>query len=533
MRRTWRAAAATLAAAMATAAPHPAAAQDLTLGVGAVVGSLDPHFYNVGPNNAAAAMLFSRMLETDGQARVTPGLLESWRLLAEDAWEFRLRRGVRFHNGAEFAADDIAFTLARLPTIVSSPGSFTTYTRAIRAVEVVDPLTARILTNGPAPSLLVDLARISVVDRETHAGASTDDFNAGRAAIGTGPFRLVAHRPGDRILLERDDGHWGDRPAWRRVDYRMVTNDASRTAALLAGDLDAVDQVPTSDVARLRREPRVALSEIDSLRNMFVVYDHSRAGPTPFVTDNEGRPLDRNPLKDLRVRRALSLAIDRQAIVDRVMEGVASPTMQFVGPGVYGHVPDLQPPRPDPEAARRLLAEAGYPDGFRVTLHGSNDRYPNDGRTIQAIGQMWSRIGVRTQVEAIPFTSFIGRAGRQEYSVWLASWGSSTGETSAAMRSSLATFDREQGLGAVNRGRYSNPEFDARLVAAMRELDDERRERMLQDAMRFAMADEPISPLHMLKNVWAMRRGLSHAARADELTRAQDFRPAGAGAGAR
>jgi peptide/nickel transport system substrate-binding protein len=527
MNRTWQAAA--LAAATALTAPAAATAQDLTMAVGAVVGSLDPHFYNVGPNNAMASMLFSRMLETDSRARVGPGLLESWRLLADDTWEFKLRPGVRFHNGAEFTAEDIAFTVARLPTIVNSPGSFTTYTRSIQAVEVVDPLTIRIRTKGPYPALLVDLARLPVVDRETHQNATTDDFNAGRAAIGTGPFRLVEHRPGDRILLGRNEEYWGEKPAWRRVDYRMVTNDASRTAALLAGDADFIDQVPTSDVARLRHDQQVVISEVDSLRNMFIVYDHSRDGASPFVTDNEGRPLERNPLRDLRVRRALSLAIDRQAIVERVMEGVAAPTMQFVPPGVYGYVPDLQPPRPDPEAARRLLAEAGFPDGFRLTLHGSNDRYPNDGRTIQAIGQMWARVGVRTQVEAVPFSSFIGKASRQEYSVWLASWGSSTGETSAAMRSVLATYDRQRGLGAVNRGRYSNPEFDQRLLAAMREMDDERRERQLQDAMRFVMADEPITPLHMLKNVWAMRRGLTHAARADELTRAQDVHPAATG----
>src|SRR5690606_36439383 len=140
--------------------------------------------------NAVAATLFNRMLESDAQARIQPGLLESWRLVSDDTWEFRLRAGVRFHNGAEFTADDIAFTIARLPTIVNSPGSFTTYTRASKAVEVVDPMTVRIRTNGPHSNLLVDLARIAVLDRGTHENATTDDFNAGRAVIGTGPYRL-------------------------------------------------------------------------------------------------------------------------------------------------------------------------------------------------------------------------------------------------------------------------------------------------------------------------------------------------------
>lgn len=517
---------ATALAAVAVLASAAARAQNLTMGVGAVVSSLDPHFYNVGPNNAVAATLFNRMVESDSQARIQPGLLESWRLVSDTVWEFKLRPNVRFHNGAAFTAEDIAFTIARIPTIQNSPGMFTTYTRSIGRVEVVDPLTVRIHTRVPSPSLLVELARLVVVDRETHQNATTDDFNAGRVVFGTGPFRLVEFRPGDRIIMARNEDYWGERPHWRQVDYRMITNKGARTAALLAGDVDVIDQVPTSDMAKLRQDPRIVISEIDSLRNAFLCFDHSREGPSPFVTDNDGNPLPRNPLKDVRVRHALSLAIDRQAIIERVMEGNARATMQFVGQGVFGHVPDLVVPEADPEAARRLLAEAGYPNGFRITLHGSNDRYQNDARTIQAVGQMWTRIGVRTAVEAMPFTSFIGRASRQEFSAWYASWGSSTGETSSPMRSTLASFDRERGMGSVNRGRYSNPEFDRRLQAATAEMDDERREKALQDAMRFVMQDHPIAPILLFSNVWALRRGLEHAARADEATRPQDVRPA-------
>lgn len=516
------------AAVVAAAVLVPAAvpAQTLTIGAGAVISSLDPHYYNVGPNNAMAATLFSRFLETDTQARVQPGLLASWKVLTPESWEFKLRPGVKFHNGQAFTAEDVAFTIARLPLVVNSPGSFTTYTRAISDVEVVDPLTVRINTRMPYPSLLVDLARVAVINRRTHENATTDEFNAGTMAIGTGPYRLVQHRSGDRVLLERNEEYWGDKPAWERVDYRMITSDPARTAALLSGDVDIIDQVATSDLKRLRGDQRIVLSEIESLRNAFLVFDHSRTGDSPFITDNDGKPFGHNPLKDVRVRRALSLAIDREAIVSRVMEGNASVSAQFVGKGVFGHAPDLVPPRQDIEQAKRLLSEAGYPEGFRITLHGSNDRYPNDGRTIQAVGQMWSRIGVRTAIEAMPFTSYIGRAGKQEFSAFYASWGSSTGETSAALRSTLATFDRSKGLGAVNRGRYSNPDFDAKLLDAMAEMDDEKRERKLQEATHIAMADAAILPLMLFNNVWAMRRGLEHAARADELTRPQDVRPA-------
>jgi peptide/nickel transport system substrate-binding protein len=504
----------------------PAGAQTLRMGVGAQITSTDPHFHNISPNNAFASMVFDNLIETDDRARPLPGLAESWRPVGEDSWEFRLRRGVRFQNGSEFTAEDVAFTIDRIPAVVNSPGSFRTYTQAITAVEIVDPYTVRFRTNGPAPVLPNDLAMVPMLDRQTHQGATTEDFNAGRAAIGTGPYRMTVHRPGDRIELQRNDAYWGGRPRWQAIDYRMITNDAARTAALLAGDVDIIDQVPTTDTERLRRAPRIVISEIDSMRFIYFALDHMRTGPTPFVTDNDGRPLDRNPMKDIRVRRALSLAIDRQAIVARVMEGAATASVQVMPPGAFGFAPDLEVPRADPEAARRLLAEAGYPNGFRLTLHGPNDRYPNDARIAQAVGQMWTRIGVRTQVEVAPFASFIARASRQDFSAFLVSWGTSTGEPLAGLRSVAATYSRERGTGAVNRGRYSNPAFDRALDLASRELDDSRREAMLQEATRIVVNDYGIIPTHLQKNVWAMRQGLVHTPRVDERTRAQDVRPA-------
>jgi len=347
-------------------------------------------------------------------------------------------------------------------------------------------------------------------------------------AIGTGPFRMVSHRNGDRIEFERNDTYWGTRPHWQRVNYRMITNDAARTAALLAGDVDVIDQVPTSDLAKLRTDPRVALSEVTGLRLIFLGFDHSRAEASPFVTDNEGRPIAQNPLKDPRVRRALSLAIDRHAITERVMEGAAIPSGQFLPEGAFGFVPGLAAPRADMDQARRLLAEAGYPQGFRITLHGPNDRYPNDSRIIQAIGQMWTRAGVRTAVEALPWTTFIGRASRAEFSTFLVGWGTSSGEASNPLRNLVATPDREKGYGASNRGRYSNPAMDRVLDEAMRELDDAKREALLQRATSMAFEDVGIAPLHIQRNIWAARRGFAYDARADELTRAQDVRPVAA-----
>lgn len=505
-----------------------AGAQTLTMAVGAPVTSLDPHYHQLSPNNAAADMIFDRLVQMDAQSRLQPGLATEWRAVEPNVWEFKLRPNVRFHNGQEFTAEDVAFTFQRVPNVPNSPSSFAIYTRPIRGVEIVDPLTIRLRTEGPHPLMPMELSNVRILDKQTHEGAATEDFNSGRVAIGTGPWRVVSHRNGDRIELERNDQYWGERPAFARVTYRMITNDAARTAALLAGDVEFIDQVPTSDLAKLRADQRVALSETPGMRIIFLGLDHMRTGASPFITDNNGQPLPNNPLKDVRVRRALSIAIDRRAIVERVMEGAATPAGQYLPEGIFSHVPDLPAPRPDPEAARRLLAEAGYPQGFRIQLNGPNDRYINDARIIQAVGQMWTRIGVRTTIEAQPWTTFIGRAGRQEFSAFLVGWGSNP-EGSHPLRNLSATWSRERGWGASNRGRYSNPALDAMIEKALVELDDEKREKILQDAQRLAMEDVAIIPLHLQTNIWAMRRGLAHTPRKDELTLAQDVRPAPAG----
>lgn len=522
MKRSIRALAlGTIAAAAVVAG---AQAQTLRVAVGAQVTSIDPHYHNISPNTAFASMVFSALTATQGNSKLAPDLAESWKTVADDVWEFKLRPGVTFHNGTPFTADDFVFTYGRIPMVVNSPGSFATYTQAIRAIEVVDPMTLRISTKGPYPTLAIDLSQVFILSRAIHPGATTDRFNNGEMAIGTGPFRVAAARHGERVDMLRNDTYWGPKPAWERVDYRMVTSGPARLSALLAGDVDFIDQVPTTDIEQLRKNKDIKLSESGSLRFIYVAFDHSREDKPPFVTTIDGKPLEKNPLKDVRVRRALSLAIDRQAIVDRVMEGVALPINQFMPPGTFGHAPELEgQPRADVAQARKLLAEAGFPNGFAITLHGPNDRYPNDAKISQAIGQMWSRVGVRTQVEVSPYASFVLKASRQEYSAFLVSWGSSSGEPSAGLRSVLATFDAAKGMGSVNRFRYSNPKFDEGLVAAMRELDEGKRDAMLQAVTRLAIGEDvAIAPTHVQKNVWAMRQGFSHEARIDERTRAQD-----------
>jgi peptide/nickel transport system substrate-binding protein len=501
----------------------------LTMGVGSPVTSLDPHYHQLSPNNAVSDMIFDKLIETDDKARMRPGLATEWRAVSPTVWEFKLRPNVRFHNGSAFTAEDVVFTLQRLPNVPNSPSSFAAYSRPIVRMEVVDPLTIRFHTAEPYPLLPLDMTNVRILDAQTHANATTEGFNSGQFAIGTGPFRVVQHRSGERIEFERNNEYFDGVSPFERVSYRMVTNDAARTAALLAGDLDFIDQVPTTDLARLRNDQRLNISETVGLRLIFLGLDHLRAANenSPFITDNDGRPLGRNPLKDVRVRRALSIAIDRSAITGRLMEGAATPAGQFLPPGTFSHVPDVQAPAYDPDGARRLLAEAGYPNGFRIQLNSPNDRYINDARIAQAVGQMWTRIGVRTAVEAQTWATFVGRAGRQEYSAFLIGWGSNP-DGSHPMRNIIGTVSREKGWGASNRGRYSNPELDALLDQALVELDEKKREELLIRIQRMAAEDVAVIPVHIQTNIWAMRRNLAHSARVDELTRAQDVRPAAA-----
>jgi peptide/nickel transport system substrate-binding protein len=510
-------------------APQPAGAQGanhtLNIGLGGSITSVDPHYYNAAPNNALSMHIFDRLVERDARARPYPGLAESWRPISETVWEFKLRPGVKWHDGRDFTAEDVAFTIQRTPNVPNSPGGFGGFVRAITRVEVVDPLTLHLHTARPHPLLPVELGSVAVIAKHVD-GTATEDYNSGRAAIGTGPYRFSAYLPGDRTELVRNDAYWGQKEPWERVNYRFIGNDSARTAALLAGDVDLIDQVAASDLAKLRRDQRITVSEIQGLRMIYLASDFSRSENPVYVTDNDGKPLARNPFLDRRVRQALYIAINRQGIVEQVMEGTAAPNGQWLPPGVYSHNPDVPVPAYDPDQAKRLLAEAGFPNGFRMTLHTPNDRYPNDARTAQAVAQMWTRIGVRTTVEAVPWAAYSVRASRQEYGMRLAGWGSSTGEASYTLINIVGTFNREKRTGSTNHGRYSNPELDALTERAVATLDDAQRETLLRQAVKMTMDDLPIMPIHQLVNVWALRRGLTFDPRMDERTVAMGVRPA-------
>lgn len=516
-------AAATLAASAFTV---PVLAAELVVGLSADVTAIDPHYHNLTPNNAVAAHLFDYLVLRSEKSQPIPGLATEWKAIEPTVWEFKLRRGVKFSDGSEFTAADVVASIDRVPKVPNSPSPFTAYTKQIAKIDVVDPYTIRFRTVSPYPLMPTDLTQIAIVSKGA-AGASTEEFNSGKAAIGTGPYKLVRYAKGDRIELVRNDTWWGGRTPWEKVTLRLVTNDAARVAALLSGDVQAIENVPTADVARLKGDKRLAIYRQVSDRLMYVHLDSDRAS-TPFVTAKDGKPLDRNPLKDANVRKALSIAVNRPLVVERVMENEAVPAGQLVPDFLFGATKNLKVEKYDPEGARKLLAQAGYPDGFALTLHATNNRYVNDAKIAQALAQMWTRIGVKTDVVAMPSATFFPQATDLKFSVLLVGWSTGTGESSSSLKALLMTFNRDRGYGTANRGRYSNGKVDALTEDALATVDDAKREALLQRATELAIGDTGIVPVHFQVNLWATRDGITYTPRTDENTLAWKFRPAGA-----
>ncbi len=502
-----------------------AVAANLTIGLGADVTALDPHYHNVTPNNNVAAHLFGYLVQRNEKSQLEPGLATEWKTVDPLTWEFKLRRGVKFHDGSEFTAADVVASIERVPTVPNSPSPFTAFTKQIKEVVVVDPYTIRFRTATPYPLMPSDMTQVVMISKAA-AKATTDDFNSGKAAIGTGPYKLVRYVKGDRIELARNDAWWGGPTPWEKVTLRILPQDASRVAALLSGDVQAIENVPPTDVARLRKDRKLTVYRIVADRLIYLHMDSDRDA-SPFVTDRAGKPLAKNPLKDPRVRKAISKAINRPAIVEKVMEGEAIPSGQLVADFLFGATKNLKVEPYDPEGAKKLLAEAGYPDGFGLTIHSPNNRYVNDAKIAQAVAQMLARVGIDTKVVAMPSATFFTQATDLRFSFMLVGWSTGTGEASSSLKALLMTWNRDKGYGTANRGRYSNAKVDALTEDALQTVDDAKREAYLQRATEIAINDTGVVPLHFQVNLWATRDGIGYVPRVDEYTLAWKFKPAG------
>ncbi len=501
--------------------PIAAPAQEIRLGLELFPNSLDPHWHNFGGNKGFSAHLYEPLVALDAQQRPVAALATGWTATEANTWRITLREGVRFHDGAPLTAADVAHTLRRAADVPGSPSSFAVYLRQIRAVETPDDRTVVLRTATPFPLMPVYLSQVPII-RAT--GATTADFDAGRAAIGTGPFRLTGFARGEQVTMARHDAYWGGASPWARASIRNMAQPATRVAALLAGDLDGIDAAPPQDLPRLSADPRLRVSTLVAPAVAGFHLDVTERAP-PGITAQDGSPLARNPLADPRVREALSLAIQRDAIVDRTMGGQARMAGQFMPPGTYGHAPGLAPPPFDVARSRALLTEAGYPQGFRMIIHCQNNRFVNDEQICQAVAQMLTRAGVRTLVEAMPHVMHVSRGRNREFSFWTGLWNVETGEPSSPLVTLLGTVDEARGRGQFNRGRYSNPAFDGLLDRALAELDDTAREALLIAATEIAFRDVALIPLHHQMHLWAHRTGRVHAPRLDGYTRAMDFRP--------
>ena len=506
-------------AAMATTFALPVFAADLRIGASTETSSIDPHFANTESNFQVIRNVFEHLVTFDPKMKLTPALAISWKAIDDKTWEIKLRPNVKFHDGSPFTADDVIFSFERVPLVVNSPSPLTGFTQG-KTFTKVDDLTVRATTPAPYPLLPNDLTRISIVSKKSAAGASTQDFNSGKAAVGTGPYRFVEWISGDRVVFEANANWWGGKPKWDRVIYRPIKSAPSRVAGILAGDVDVIDNVPTSDVSALRKNADIQVFDVASLRMIYMMLDYGR-DVSPFVKGNDGNPIFPNPLRVWEVRKALSMAINRDAMVERVMEGNAVAAAQLVPEGAFGYSPRLKVEAYDPEGAKKLLAKVGLGDGFNLTIHGPNDRYVNDAKILEALAQMFTRIGIKTEVVAQPMSTFQARASRLEYSVPMTGSASGTGESSSSLKNNLHSFNKEGGYGAVNRGRYYNVRVDQLTEEALSTLDDAKREKLLQEAMEIAMNDVAVLPLHFQLASWATRKGFTYEARSDENTLAQ------------
>ena len=478
--------------------------------------SMDPHSLNESLQLTFTNNIYEPLVARDKRLGLTPGLATRWTQPKPTVWRFELRRGVSFHDGTPFTADDVVFSFNR----AAGPGSdMQGYTNTFKEVRKIDAHTVEVETLAPFPILPDVLTNVYVMSKkwceDNKAQAPVDrrkgiENAASFKANGTGPYRLKERQPGSRTVLVRHGNYW-DKVEGNATEvvFTPIGNAATRVAALLSGEIDLMEPVPLQDVERLKASPRLKVLQGPELRTIFLGMDQKR--DELLFSSVKGK----NPFKDKRVRQAFYQAIDIETIKTRVMRGASLPTALMVGSGIRGLSTEQNKRLPyDPGAARKLLAEAGYPAGFEVALNCPNDRYVNDADICQAVAANLARIGVKVNLQTETKVTYFPKILRRDTSFYLLGWTPSTYDAHNALSSLMAT-PTDKGQGQFNLGTYSNPRLDELTLKIQSETDQAKRSAMIREAFDIHSADIGHLPLHQQSLAWAMKKGVQVTQLAD------------------
>jgi peptide/nickel transport system substrate-binding protein len=459
-----------------------------------------------------------------------PLLATGWHWDSPTSFVVDLRDGVKFSNGEPFVARDVVFSMCRMMYRVDGkPNVLTSSLSPVTNVTAVDDHTVRFDTTAPYPIIVQKLKFLKILSAAAN-GITSDitydnkgdcgivdkyptqaDFDQGKAAIGTGPYLLSDFEATGDAVLTRNDAYWGDKPEWDKVEIRSVPNNGARTAGLMAGDFDVIEKPSAEDLTVIQKDGNFAASSTPGLQTIFIVLDTNPKGAAG-VTAADGSA----PLADKRVRQALSMAIDRDAIVARLFQGNATAANEFA-PNYMNGAPEMPPLKADPEGAKKLLAEAGYPDGFEIELSVPNDRYTNGALVAQAIVQYWTRLGLKVNLVTEPWSVFLTKRGEDKLGAFMYGWGHPQG-AGQLISGAFAQKAPDLGLGSANLSHYDSPAFEKPIRAWAVETDDAKAKALLAEAMKQAMDDMPGIPLYYNHEMWAHRADLTVAGSPDGHT---------------
>ncbi len=501
---------AVLALCLVMAAPA-AAEKSIVIGLASDALFMDPSQQDETITNTMGRYMYDGLLNNDALGLPRAALAESWTIGDDNlTWTFSLKKGVTFHDGSDFTAEDVAYTVE-----VCRTSLLKNFTAAIDRVEVVDPHTVKIITKAPTAVLLESLAALRILPKAYRTKLGETAFN--QAPVGTGPYVFVEWIKEDHIAMKANKQYWGGAPKIEKVTFRPISNAATRTAALLTGEVDIIEDVPVRDVDKLRKTEGISVVDRPSERLIYLHVDSHRPQGPGIIG------LDKNPLTDVRVRKAMSLAINRDSIVKMIMNGNAYATNQMVLKGRRGYVEDMPAPKYDPEEAKKLLTEAGYPDGFKVYLDAPNGRYPNDGQVAQALASQLTKAGIQIELRLHPKTTFFDfvRPGDKS-SLVMTGWSEpiDVGEMASVL---FYTRGKNPAKGGSNRGHYANPGFDALVDEADGTADPEKRRVILEKAARMIVDDGGIVPLYFQQDLYGKKDAVVFEPRADKSILAYDM----------